>query len=124
MSQSITVKSCKLKKETDTFKVYGVEDIEGNKYDAFKELKEGESYNVEITPNGNYAPKLKVIDDRKNTNGFKGGWGGQKSGNESFSLAYAKDLACANIAQGKPFTSEDVIKVAEKFYQWLESKRK
>lgn len=74
-----------------------------------------------ITPNGNYAAKIKW-----NKPGAAGGFGGgrPKSGNESFSLSYAKDLGIAYVEKGKEISPEKVIEWAEKFYTWLESKKK
>lgn len=93
----------------------------------------GESFNQEIpigtpedqltfTTNGTYADKVKWNDPAKiripawNKMGAKGG-------NESFALSYAKDIACAHIEKGREFKAEEVVKVAEVFYVWLQSKK-
>ena len=91
----------------------------------------GESFNQEIpvgtpedqltfTTNGTYADKVKWI---KPNSG--GGWkgGGNRGGNESFALSYAKDIAVAHINHGKEFKAEEVVKVADVFFNWLQSKK-
>jgi len=74
-----------------------------------------------ITPNGNYAPKIKW----NKPGGQQGGGGGRpRSGNESFALSYAKDLGVAYVNKGNTIEPEKVIAWADKFYNWLESKKK
>lgn len=93
----------------------------------------GESFNQEIpvgtpeeqlifTTNGTYADKVKW---NKPNQGGGGSWkgGGNRGGNESFALSYAKDIACAHIAHGKEFKSAEVVRVAQEFYEWLQSKK-
>lgn len=93
----------------------------------------GESFNQEIpvgtpedqltfTSNGTYADKVKWNNPAKQQGG---GWnkGVNRGGNESFALSYAKDIACAHITHGKEFKASEVVKVAEEFYVWLQSKK-
>lgn len=79
-------------------------------------------YTIETKTNGQYTNV--VIKPVQSQQSFSGN-AGKKSfaGNESFALSYAKDLACANIAAGKPITSEETVKIAEVFYNWLQSKK-
>jgi len=74
-----------------------------------------------ITPNANpqYASRIKW-NKPGSTGGFKGG---NRGGNESFALSYAKDIAVAHINHGKDFNAGDVVKVAEVFYTWLQTKK-
>lgn len=55
------------------------------------------------------------------SNGFSGGR--QRSGNESFALSYAKDYAVAKVGSGKEFKGDDILKLADLFYNWLEKKK-
>src|SRR6187551_419707 len=60
----------------------------------------------------NYGLKIKWNDPKKAQGG--GGFGNRsKSGNESFSLAYSKDVAVAYIGQGKTVEPEKIIAWAE-----------
>lgn len=115
MSQ-LTVQTCTLKKSTDTYKVYEITDAEGKKYDSFKEIPPG-THEVEITPNGNYNPKIKLI-GKNGANGWAGNKGATKAGNESFAMSYAKDL----VVSGK-IEIGDLSKYADKIYDWLQSKK-
>lgn len=65
MATEIKIQSCKEKKKTDTYCIYDVVDSEGKHYDCFEELKPETTYSVEITPNGAYNPKIKVVKDKK-----------------------------------------------------------
>ncbi|HYH14717.1 MAG TPA: hypothetical protein VD794_05845, partial [Flavisolibacter sp.] len=71
-----------------------------------------------------YGLKFKLIAK----NGFAGGGGRPKAGNESFALAYAKDIVVAMIPKMENPKSADLGKVAvtlaETFYTFLESKKK
>lgn len=68
-----------------------------------------------ITPNGNYAPKIKW--NKPNSGGGFGG-GKQRSGNESFAMSYAKDIVCAGKTDLK-----NLLPLADKIYDWLEKKK-
>ncbi len=99
---------------------------------GFSDGQGGESFGKEIpigTPlsecviedNGTYAKKVKW-----NKPGATGGFqkGQQRGGNESFALAYAKDMAVAYIAIGKTIEPEKVATWADVFYNWMETKKK
>lgn len=75
-----------------------------------------------ITPNSNpeYASRVKW--NKPNAGGgFKGG---NRGGNESFALSYAKDIAIAYIDKGQTIAPEKITGWAETFYQWMETKKK
>ena len=87
-----------------------------------KKFKEGEVAYYTVEENGKYTPKIKPAEPPQGTPGAN-----RKAGNgsmESFSLSYAKDLACARLnnkcGEGG---AESVIADAEKFYNWLISKQ-
>jgi len=97
---------------------------------AFSDGQGGESFGKEIpvgTPMSDltieasqYGNKIKL----KNQGNSGGGYGGRsRSGNESFALSYAKDYACAKVGNGKEFKGEDILKLADLFYNWLEKKK-
>lgn len=117
-----TVKSCTKVKEWNGKPIYSVEFSDGTKGNSFgSEIPVGTAKaELQITPKEGYPDDVKM----KKVNGFAGGGGRPKAGNESFALSYAKDLACANIATGKDFGSKEVLAVAELFYTWLETKKK
>lgn len=79
------------------------------------------AYHIDVRQNGKYTNT--AIKPVENKGGFTVAKQ-QRSGNESFSLSYAKDVAVAHIGQGKEFKSSQIIQVAEEFYSWLESKKK
>lgn len=76
--------------------------------------------NLIIEDKGQYGLDFKL----KSTGGGGFGKGGNRGGNESFALSYAKDIAVAHINHGKEFKSTEVVKVAEEFFNWLETKKK
>jgi len=96
---------------------------------AFSDGQGGESFGKEIpvgTPMSDltieasqYGNKVKL----KNQGGGYSGGGGRRSGNESFALSYAKDYAVAKVGNGKEFKGEDILKLADLFYNWLEKKK-
>lgn len=99
-----------------------------SKTDTCQKFVEGQEadYTIETTRTGNYTnTKIKHLSPETSGNSGGGFSGGKKSfaGNESFALSYAKDLACAHIEKGKEMKAEQVIQVAEAFYQWLQSKK-
>lgn len=91
------------KKEQDKFRV-GVE----------------EDYTIETKVNGKYT-NIIIGKPSASKGGFKQS---APKGNESFALSYAKDIQCAHIAAGKEFKTAETLKVADAFFDWLESKRK
>jgi hypothetical protein len=122
----ITVKECTKSKEWDNGKgqkvpIYKVELSDGTFGESFgKEIPIGTNVSEITIEEGQYGKKFKWAAAPKN--GFAGG--GRKAGNESFALSYAKDYAVALIGQGKEFKSEHIIQLADKFFDWLESKKK
>lgn len=74
---------------------------------------------LEITPNGNYAPKIKL----KGATNSGVGYGGKRSGNESFALSYAKDLGVAYVSKGTNIDPNKICAWADIFYNWLENKK-
>lgn len=116
-----TVKSCAEFKKWNDKPVYKVELSNGKTGESFQLIPEGTPVSdLEITPNGNYADKIKLI----KKNGFAGGRPAAPKGNESFALSYAKDYGIAMIGQGKEFKTDHIIQLADKFYNWLEGKKK
>lgn len=75
---------------------------------------------LEITPNPPYSDRIKL---KKQGGSFSGGGFKQRSGNESFSLSYAKDLAVAYVTKGTNVEPEKILLWADKFYEWLEKKK-
>lgn len=121
----ITVTECKFlkdytSKDGKTGKIYDVVLSDGGKGQSFSEIPTGTpKEELEITPNGNYPDKIKMI----KKNGYSGG-AKAKAGNESFALSYSKDWAIAQLAHGKDVKTEDILKIADKFFDWLENKKK
>lgn len=124
-----TVTACTFQKEWSkdgrTGKIYDVVFSDDSKGQAFGEIPVGTTEtDLEITPNGNYPAKVKLL----KKNGFPGGFK-QKAGNESFALSYAKDIVVAMIPTMEPKPkSSDLAKVtttlADTFFEWLETKKK
>lgn len=113
------VKAKEWNKDGKVVPIYSVTLTDGTVGESFgKEIPEGTPEDqIEITE-GQYGKKFKL-----KANGFKGGFKAQRAANESYSLSYAKDVAVAHIGQGKAFTAQQIIQVAEEFYKWLESKK-
>ena len=118
---NIQVKTCIKKREGidkdgKPYVIYEITDILGTKYDAFDEFKEAESVQVEVAPDTSgkgYNAKIKrtkspsVLDEKN---------------------LVAKDtkretaLTCAvAFKTEKPLNSDDVLKLADKMYNWLKS---
>jgi hypothetical protein len=122
----ITVTACEkvkdYEKEGKKTPIYKVTLSDGRSAQSFgNEFAPGTPESDFTITEGQYG--LNIKSNKKN--GFGGGGKPQmRAGNESFALAYAKDLGCAHIAQGKDFGAKEVLSVAEVFYQWLETKRK
>lgn len=68
---------------------------------------------LEITDKGNFGLDFKM---KGASNSFGGG--GKRGGNESFALAYAKDL----VVGGKT-DLKNILPLADKLYAWLEGKK-
>ena len=119
-----TVVKCEKIKDWNGKPIYAIGLSDGQGGEAFaQEIPIGTPISeLTITPNGNYAAKIKWNKPGGGAGGFGGGR--PKSGNESFALAYAKDYAVAMIGQGKEFKGEHVITLADLFYNWMEAKKK
>lgn len=121
-----TVIKCSEKGKWQDKTIYLIEMSNGTKGDSFQEIPIGTAdTELTFTPNANpnYAAKVKWNQAKSSF----GGGSKVKAGNESFALSYAKDMAVAHITKGdKPeaMDSAAVLKVAEAFYVWLESKKK
>lgn len=74
---------------------------------------------IVITANPPYGNKIQW----NKPGGQSFGGGRPRSGNESFALSYAKDYAVAKVTNGKEFKGEDILKLADLFYNWLERKK-
>lgn len=97
----------------------------GSKTESCTKFTEGkeEAYTIESKVSGNYTNVIikPVQEQQPNPHqGVKRSY----AGNESFALSYAKDVACANIENGKEISAKNILEVAQAFYGWLESKRK
>jgi len=104
--------------------IYQVQCSDGQIGESFgKEIPVGTPINELVFENGQYGVKVKW---NKPNQGGAGGWnkGGSRGGNESFALAYSKDLAVAYVTTGKSVEPEKVIAWAEQFYNWMETKKK
>jgi len=119
-----SVIECKKVKEWNGKPIYAIGLSDGQSGESFSDIPLGTPVSeLQITANPNplYADRIKW---NKPNQGNAFGGGRQKSGNESFALAYSKDYAVAKIGQGKDFSGDDVLKLAEMFYNWMESKKK
>lgn len=104
--------------------IYQVQLSDGQIGESFgKEIPINTPMNELVLENGQYGLKIKWNKPQQSGGGF-GGRGGQRAGNESFALAYAKDYAVAVIGTGKEFKGEAVIQLAELFFNWMETKKK
>lgn len=103
--------------------IYQVQLSDGQIGESFgKEIPTGTPLDQLVLETGQYGIKIKW---NKPQQSGGGGFGrGQRAGNESFALAYAKDYAVAVIGSGKDFKGEAVIQLAEIFYNWMETKKK
>jgi hypothetical protein len=112
-----TVIKCERLKEWNGKPIYSIHLSDGRGGESFaQEIPVGTPVSeLVITPNGQYADKIKW-----NKPGAQGAGGGrQRSGNESFALSYSKDLVVAGRVG-----IDQIIPTAEKLYTWLESKKK
>lgn len=104
--------------------IYQVHLSDGQIGESFgKEIPVGTPLGELVLESGKYGIKIKWNKPQQGGGGFGGGRG-QRAGNESFALAYAKDYAVAVIGTGKEFKGESVIQLAELFYNWMETKKK
>lgn len=117
MAEKITIKTCVLEKTGTSQKgkpytIYTVTDIADKKYQSFEEFKESENCEVEITPDatGNaFLPHIKRVKPL-----IPG---------KSYTPKDTKRetaLTCAvNSKFDKQLSSADILKLADKYYQWL-----
>lgn len=75
------------------------------------------TYTLEQTGNGT---RIKVVNG-----GVAPGMKRAAGSNASFAMAYAKDVVIGSWAEHSPkkLTSEELFKIAEKMYQWMEDKK-
>jgi hypothetical protein len=125
----ITVTSCEKAKEVDgkngKVAIYKV---------GLSDGRFGESFGTQI-PNGTPAEDIAIEESQWGLkfklikkNGFAGA-GKARAGNESFALAYSKDLIVAYMDKLEKVPSSKelagvVTAVADIFYSWLENKKK
>ncbi len=115
------IKSEEIKKWNDK-PIYGIGLSDGQGGESFQVIPIGTPVSeLVITPNPPYGNKIKW--NKPNAGGGGGYQGKQRSGNESFALSYAKDYAVAKVTNGKEFKGEDILKLADLFYNWLEKKK-
>lgn len=79
----------------------------------------GETVVYQITKTSEFGKMGKVSKPKEQFYGKQKGGTGSPA---SFALSYAKDMAVANIANGNPMSSKDVMEVADAFYKWLTEK--
>lgn len=89
---------------------------------------------LEANPDGNFdlpcsfvtkGDKNYAWDAKESTGGIGGGFRAQPpKGNESFALAYSKDIHVALVEKGNLFNEDKCIALADKFYEWMEGKKK
>ncbi len=113
-----TVIKCEKVKDWNGKPIYSIGLSDGQGGESFaQEIPIGTPLSeLTITANGNYAPKIKWNKPGA-PQGFAGGRQ-QRSGNESFSLSYAKDIVCAGKVDVK-----NLFQLADKMYEWLEKKK-
>lgn len=104
--------------------VYLIKLSTGKSGESFQQIPTGTPIEqLVITPNQNPAYADKIKWNKPNQSG--GGFGGRnRGGNESFALSYSKDVAIAYISQGKEISPEKITEWAEKFYTWMETKKR
>lgn len=118
-----TVIKCEKKSEWQGKTIYSIHLSDGRGGDSFQEIPIGtliSELQITANPNPVYADRIKW--NKPNQGGGFGG-GRKSAGNESFSLAYAKDVAVAYIEKGKDVDPDKIIVWAEKFYNWMETKK-
>jgi hypothetical protein len=95
----------------------------GFKSECPAEYEIGTTHDYESTENGQYAPKLKFI----KAGGFTGKAGFSKPANNAgFALSYAKDIMIASMSKESKtdaLTSDHCLKLADKFFNWLEARK-
>lgn len=118
MSEKITIKSCVLKKSNENYKLYDVETTDGRKGRSFDEFKPGDTVEVDIKNDEKYGLTFFKVKEMKK-NGFP-------TKDYIFEKRKAA-LECAVSLAGKSekaLKSDEVVKVAEKFYEFLNPQSK
>jgi hypothetical protein len=112
-----TVIKCEKVKDWNGKPIYAIGLSDGQGGESFaQEIPIGTPMSeLTITPNGNYAPKIKW---NKATGGGGGFQAKQRAGNESFAMSYAKDILV-----GGKIELKHLFQTADKIYEWLESKK-
>ena len=121
----------KVKSHTKTNGWFNIKTEDGKEVSVMAEKNPKLSAILEANPDGGCELYCSLVEkngknyawDAKESSGFGGGFK-SKSGNEGFALAYSKDIYVAKIAKGEQASSDAIIGLAEKFYEWLESKKK
>lgn len=112
-----TVISCNKTKEWNGKPIYAVGLSDGQGGESFAvEIPIGTPISDLIIEPSQWGNKIKL--KKASGGGFSGGGFKARSGSESFALAYSKDLVVAGKVELK-----DILKTADKFYGWLESKK-
>ena len=115
------VTKCEKAKEWNGKPIYAIGLSDGQGGESFQQIPVGTPLTeLVITENGQYSAKIKWNKPGASNAAYMGK---QRSGNESFALSYAKDYGVAVISSGKPFKCDDVLALADKFYNWLENKK-
>lgn len=108
-------------KEGKAIPIYAIMLSDGQGGESFNDIPAGTPISELKLEQGQYGLKIKWIKPTA-SGGFQRG-GQQRGGNESFALAYSKDLAVAYVASGKTVEPQKVVEWAEVFYNWMESKK-
>jgi hypothetical protein len=120
-----SVTKCSKLKEWNGKPIYQIEMSNGAIGESFQDIPVGTPDDqLTFTKNQNsaYADRIKWNKPNAGGGGFAGR--GNRSGNESFALSYAKDLAIAYVAKDKNIEPEKIVEWAEVFYNWMETKKK
>ena len=90
--------------------------VQNQEADYTKEIKENNGYTNII---------IKPVTKNSDFGGGKPSF--HKSGNEAFAMSYAKDVLIASwtgVNSPKALTSDELFTLANRMYEWLESKKK
>lgn len=104
-------------KDGKSVPIYSVALSDGQGGESFgKEIPVGTPMSELILEQTSYGLKVKWNKPGAPTN--SGGYGGKRSGNESFALSYAKDIVVGGKTDVK-----NLFALADKMYDWLEKKK-
>lgn len=80
------------------------------------------AYTIETKVNGQYTNTIiRPVMEQQQVSGFMKKYA--SGSDESFSASYAKDIWVAKIQAKEPFDVESFIKVADRLYDWMKSKK-